>query len=119
MGGFGSFKCGKTSHHSKDYTATTTTTQGSSVICFHCNKMGHKKVDYTSLIVGAVSTPATLTFRITDDRQGKAEAPVVRSRAFQLTDEEARATPNVVTSMCLLLILFIGLLTMLIVYVAI
>ena len=34
-------------------------------------------------------------------RQGKAEAPVVRSRAFQLTTEEARAAPDVVTGMIL------------------
>ncbi|XP_023748885.1 uncharacterized protein LOC111897157 [Lactuca sativa] len=34
--------------------------------------------------------------RITDGRQGKAKAHVVRSRAFQLTAEEAHATPDVV-----------------------
>lgn len=35
--------------------------------------------------------------RIIDGRQGKAEAPVFRSRAFQLMVEEARVTPDVVT----------------------
>ena len=46
-----------------------------------------------------VKAPAPATLRITDGRQAKAEAPVVRRRAFQLTTEEARAAPDVVTGM--------------------
>ncbi|KAL7606504.1 uncharacterized protein LOC111918954 [Lactuca sativa] len=34
--------------------------------------------------------------RITDSRPVKVEAPTVKSRAFQLTNEEARAAPDVV-----------------------
>ena len=45
-------------------------------------------------------TPATL--RITEGRQGKSDAPMVRSRAFQLTSKEVRASPDVVTVMFLL-----------------
>ena len=44
-----------------------------------------------------------MTLRMTDGLQGKAEAPVVWSRAFQLTGEDAHTTPDVVTSMYLLL----------------
>ena len=48
--------------------------------------------------------PAPATLRITDGRQGQADASVAKSRAFQLTAEEARAAPDVATSMYLLLI---------------
>ena len=44
---------------------------------------------------------APITMRITDGRPTKADAPVVKSRAFQLTTEEARAEQDVVTGMCL------------------
>ena len=50
----------------------------------------------------AAPTPATL--RITDGRQGRTEAPMEKSRVFHLTVEEARAAPDVVMSMYLLLI---------------
>lgn len=43
--------------------------------------------------------PALATLRITDGRQGKAEDPVVRSRALQFTAEEAQVAPNVVNNM--------------------
>ena len=43
-----------------------------------------------------VTAHAPATLRITDDHQGRGEAPVVKSRAFQMTVEEARATPDVV-----------------------
>ena len=46
--------------------------------------------------------PAPTTLRIKDSRQGKAEAPIVRSRTFQLTVEEARPTPDVVKGMYIL-----------------
>lgn len=44
---------------------------------------------------------ALSTLRIIDGCQGKADAPVVKSMAFQLTTEEARTAPDVVTSMYL------------------
>ncbi|XP_052621790.1 uncharacterized protein LOC128127358 [Lactuca sativa] len=40
--------------------------------------------------------PAPSTLRITDARLAKADAPSVKSRAFQLTTEEAPSVPNVV-----------------------
>ena len=43
--------------------------------------------------------PATL--RITDGSQGRAEPPKARGRAFQLTAEEAKTTPDVVAGMFL------------------
>lgn len=49
-----------------------------------------------------MTAPAPAMLRITDGRYGMVEAPVVRSRTFQLTVEEARATPYVVTGMYLL-----------------
>ena len=42
-------------------------------------------------------TPALAKLRITDNLYDKAEAPMVRSWAYQLAVEEARAAPDVVT----------------------
>ncbi|XP_023732308.1 uncharacterized protein LOC111880139 [Lactuca sativa] len=44
----------------------------------------------------AVAAPAPTTMRITDGHLAKADTPAVKSRAFQLTTEEARAAPDVV-----------------------
>ena len=85
---------------SRDCTATTTAIAASDLICFQCNQRGHKKSQCPSLAAaGKVSAPAPATLRITDGRQGRVETPVAKSRAFQLTAEEARATPDVVTGM--------------------
>lgn len=43
-GGLGCFRSGRTGHDIGDYASiTTTTTQGSGLICFHCSQRGHKK----------------------------------------------------------------------------
>lgn len=63
-----------------------------------------------------MATLAPPTLRITDDRQSKADAPIVRSQDFQLLVEEARATLDVVTSIYFLLILFNALMFMIIIY---
>ncbi|CAH1431388.1 unnamed protein product [Lactuca virosa] len=91
---------------SKDCTTTTMTpTSTSDLICCQCNQRSHKRSQCPSLAaVGKVAAPAPATLRITDDRQGRAEAPVAKSRAFQMTAEDARATPDVVTGMNLPLI---------------
>ena len=49
-----------------------------------------------------MAAPAPATLRITDGRSVKADAPTMKSRAFQLTIEEAQAAPEVVAGTCLL-----------------
>ena len=45
--------------------------------------MGHKKAHRMSLTaVGQVATPTPATLWITDGRHGKADAPVVKTKAF-------------------------------------
>lgn len=51
------------------------------------------------IVRGISDERVTAPLRITDGRWGKAEAPVVTSRAFQLTTYQVRAAPDVVTSM--------------------
>ena len=43
--------------------------------------------------------PTLATAWVMDGRNVKSEAPVLRSRAFQLTIEEPRVAPDVVTGM--------------------
>lgn len=52
-----------------------------------------------------MQAPAPTNHRITDDHQGRVEAPKAREQAFQLTIEEARAVPNVVTGLYSFIIL--------------
>ncbi|KAL7606841.1 hypothetical protein Lser_V15G20546 [Lactuca serriola] len=87
--GSGCFRCGQPSHMSRDCPR-------GALICFHCNQTGHTKVDFLRLSGGTVVAPTPATLRITDSCLDKAETPVVKSRAFQLTTDEARTTPNVV-----------------------
>lgn len=115
VGGSRCFKCGKTSHFSKDYAATVTS-QVSRLIFFHLDQRGNKKADSSSLIVGgAVVAPASVTLRITNGRQGKAEALVLRSQDFQLTVEEAHTMSYVVMGMYFLCISLFALMFMLII----
>lgn len=48
---------------------------------------------------GAVVAPSPKTLRIINGQEGKTATPIVKSRAVQLTDEEACATPDVVRGM--------------------
>ena len=76
----------------------------SNLICFHSNQRGHKKAHCPSLDAArSVSAPAPATLRITDGRQGRSNVHVVKSKAFQLSAKEARATLDVVKGMYLLL----------------
>lgn len=101
-GGLVYYKFVKTGHFSRDF--TTTTTQTSDLVCFYYNKRGHKKAKCLSLASGGlVVAPAPVTLGITDGRKGKAEAPVVRRRAFLLIVEETHAALDVVIRMYILL----------------
>ena len=51
--------------------------------------------------------PTPTTLMITDGCQGNAEDPVVKSWAFQLTTDEARAMADVVIGMCYIPIFYI------------
>lgn len=75
-----------------------------------------QKTKCPSITGGSVASPAPATLRITDGHQGNENALVMRRKAFQLTAEEARASPDVVISMCPSFILFIALIFMLINY---
>lgn len=77
------------------------------LICFHYNQVGHKKVDCLNLCSGAVTTPTPSPLRITESREDKTESPILRILAFQLTTEEARSALDVVTGMFSLLYLLL------------
>lgn len=64
----------------------------------------------------AVRAPTPATLRITDGRHGKKNALVVNNRAFLLTIEEARATPDVVTGMYSYLFIVVSLFTLIFVH---
>lgn len=80
--GRGCFSCGHTIHFSRDFP------RGLVLICFHRNQVAHKKADCPGLSGGAVQALAPTTLRITVDRDGILEAPMVRSRSFQLQTGE-------------------------------
>lgn len=54
------------------------------------------KDNYPLLLARSTQDLTLATLRVTDGRQGKADTPKARVRAFQLTLEEARAAPNVI-----------------------
>lgn len=92
-GSYGSFfNYSQTEHYNRDFI-------WGALICFHYNQTGHKKADCQQLSGGVARAPTPTTLRITDGREGKTEALMVKIRAFQLTVEEARAAPYVVTGM--------------------
>ncbi|CAH1433857.1 unnamed protein product [Lactuca virosa] len=55
-----------------------------------------RKAKCPQLTQGSSQASAPAALRVTDGRPGKAEAPKTRRRAFQLTMEEFRTTPDVV-----------------------
>lgn len=74
--------------------------QGTSLLCFHFNQVGHKNSDSPELVKGAVTAPAPATMRITNGREGKVDVPVVRSQALQSHAKEIQVPSFEVVGMC-------------------
>ena len=64
--------------------------KGTSLLCFHCNQVGHEKANCLMLRGRAVCVPAPVTLRITDGHEGKVDVPMVRRQALQPRAEEIR-----------------------------
>ncbi|KAJ9552624.1 hypothetical protein OSB04_016669 [Centaurea solstitialis] len=66
--------------------------------CFHYYQPGHFKSQCPKLADATVQAPAPTTLRITDGSSGsKGGATASRGRGFQLTAEEAKAAPDMVS----------------------
>lgn len=63
--------------------------KGPRSICFHYNQVGQKKPGCSRLTGGATWEPASVTLRITDDHEGRVEAPMAGSQAYPFQVEEA------------------------------
>lgn len=57
--------------------------------------------DFSLLVIRAMHAPVPTISCITDGIQRRAEAPKATGRAYQLTSEASRATPDIVTGMFL------------------
>lgn len=66
-------------------------------VCFNYNQLGYFKAGCPLLNhAGAIQAPTPATLRIIDGHQGRAEAPMVKGRAFQLMAEEAKEALDIV-----------------------
>lgn len=90
--GTGCHKYGKEGHFVKDCGKNL-------CVYINCNQAGHVQVDCSLLTVEIVHTPTLETLHITGRRQGRVESTKVMSHDFQMTTEETRAAPDIVTSM--------------------
>lgn len=68
----GCYKCDRVGHVSRDCP------HGTIHLCFHYNQVGHKKVDYLELLGGVVRELTPTTLRITDVRESRVGAPMVK-----------------------------------------
>lgn len=87
------YLCGKEGHNAKDYLKGLQ-------VHFSYNHAIHVKAECPLLASRLVQTPVPATLDIIDSYHGKVEASKAHNRAFQLTTEEAKTTPDVV-GMCL------------------
>ena len=76
-------------------------------MCYHYEQEVHVMAQCPLFVSRLVQALATSILRTTDRRHGRVEPPRARVRAFQLTTEEARAAPDVVTGMFLFIIMSI------------
>ncbi|XP_076954599.1 uncharacterized protein LOC143629129 [Bidens hawaiensis] len=81
------YKCGRLGHTTLECTSPVN-------LCYNCYKPGHMKNDWPKL--RARNGKATEGSR-TAENVKKLEAPKPRGRAFQITAEEAKVIPDVVT----------------------
>lgn len=75
--GRGCFICRRMSCLGRDFPRESIT------LCFQCNLVGHKKTDCPELMRGAVRTLPPTTLRISDNREGREDVSMGRSRVLQ------------------------------------
>ncbi|KAJ9541893.1 hypothetical protein OSB04_028399 [Centaurea solstitialis] len=84
------YKCGKTSHSSRDYRVTAR-------LCFRCFQPGHFAHEFPNAAASTQISGAAPLKAIEAGPAKKVEIPKGRARVFQLTAEEAKVEPEVVT----------------------
>ncbi|KAJ9557909.1 hypothetical protein OSB04_012523 [Centaurea solstitialis] len=84
------YKCGKTSHSSRDYRVAAR-------LCFRCFQPGHFAHECPNAAASTQISRATPLKAIEAGPAKKVEIPKGRARVFQLTAEEAKVEPEVVT----------------------